>query len=164
MKKNTQAACRLIVIFAATALVAACSTTYGKMGYMGGVAAAPIANDVYRISAQGNGYTDATTIQDFALLKAAETTLGAGHTHFTIVDNRDSTDRAVGHTAGTFNNWGGGFMTYNPGISYNIVKPGEDIMIRVWTPKKGETIAPNTFNAQEVFNNINPRVKRSKDG
>lgn len=55
-------------------------------------------------------------------------------------------------------------MTYNPGISYNIVKPGEDLMIRVCPPKKGETVPPNTFNAQEVFNNINPRVKRSKDG
>lgn len=164
MKKDIQAALRLIVILASTSALGACSTTYGKMGLMGGVAAAPIANDVYRISAQGNGYTEATTIQDFVLLKAAETTLEAGQTHFTIVDNRDSTDRAVGQTAGTFNNYGGGFMTYNPGISYNIVKPGEDLMVRVWTPKKGEAIPSNTFAAQEVFNNINPRVKRSKDG
>jgi hypothetical protein len=34
--------------------------------------------DVYRINARGNVYTSADRVQDFALLKAAETTLAAG--------------------------------------------------------------------------------------
>lgn len=131
---------------------------------MGGVAAAPVTSDTYRISARGNGYTDATTIQDFVFLKAAETALAAGATHFTILNNRDATQKAYGQTAGSFNNWGNGFVTYNPGIGYDIVKPGEDLMVRVWTPKAGEQLPPNTFSAREVFDNINPRVKRSKNG
>lgn len=134
------------------------------MGLMGGVAAAPIANDTYRISASGNGYTDPTTIQDFALLKAAETTLEAGKTHFTIVGDRDATSTTTQNTGGSFNNYGGGFVSYNPGINYNVVKPGQDLMIRVWTPGPKDMMPPNTFSAQEVFNNINPRVKRSKEG
>jgi hypothetical protein len=159
--KTTVTQIALALVLAVT--LAACSTTYGKMGLTGGVAAAPVTSDTYRISARGNGFTDATTVQDYVLLKAAETALGAGQTHFTIVNNRDATDRSYGQTAGSFNNWGGGFVTYNPGMTYDIVKPGEDIMVRIWTPKKGEVLPPNTFNAQEVFNNINPRVKRSKE-
>lgn len=152
-----------MVVACATA-IAGCSTTYGKMGLTGGVAAAPIANDVYRISASGNGYTDATTIQDFALLKAAETALSAGKTHFSIVGDRDATSSTTQNTGGSFTNYGGGFIGYNPGVNYNVVKPGQDLMIRVWSPGPKDQVPGNTFNAQEVFDNINPRVKRSKDG
>jgi hypothetical protein len=133
------------------------------MGLAGGVEAAPMTNDTYRISARGNGYTDATTIQDYVYLKAAETTLGAGQTHFTIVNGTDRTDNAVGQTAGSFTNYGG-MAWYNPGITYNIVKPGEDLIIRVWTPGPKDMLPPNTYAAQQIYENINPRVKRSKDG
>lgn len=159
----TTIAKRTALAFALGVTLAACSTTYGKMGLTGGVAAAPVTSDTYRISARGNGFTDATTVQDYVLLKAAETAIGAGQSHFTIISNRDASNTSYGQTAGSFNNWGGGFVTYNPGVTYDIVKPGEDLMVRVWTPKKGEALPPNTFNAQEVFNNVNPRVKRSKE-
>jgi hypothetical protein len=33
----------------------------------------------------------------------------------------------------------------------------------IWTPRRGEAIPPNTFPAQEVFNNINPRVNAIKE-
>ena len=154
---------RFAALAALCACIAACSTTYGKMGFTGGVAAAPVTSDVYRISARGNAYTDQTVIQDYVLLKAAETTLAAGQTHFTILGGTDATAHATGQTAGTFNTFGS-FVTYNPGYTYDIIKPGQDANIRVWTPKGGEAIPPNTFPAQEVFDNINPRVKRSKDG
>lgn len=161
--KAKNAAARLALALSLAVTLAACSTTYGKMGLTGGVEALPVTSDTYRISARGNGFTDATTVQDYVLLKAAETAIGAGQTHFTIVNNRDASSTSYGQTSGSFNNWGGGFVTYNPGITYDIVKPGEDLMVRVWTPKKGEVLPTNTFNAQEVYTNINPRVKRSKE-
>jgi hypothetical protein len=154
----------LAVALIATAL-SACTTTYGEMGIGGGVTAAAVTSDTYRISARGNGYTDATTIQDYSLLKAAETTLAAGRTHFAILSGADATSRSYGQTAGTFNtNFYGNsaFTTYNPGYTYDIVKPGEDLMIRVFTPRQGQAIPPNAFNAQEVYDNINPRVKRTE--
>jgi hypothetical protein len=145
--------------------LSACSTSYGEMGFSGGVEAAAVTNDVYRISARGNGFTDATTIQDYSLLKAAETALGAGKTHFGVLSGNDTTTTSIGQTAGTFNTSVYGntaFTTYNPGVMYDIVKPGQDLMIRVFTPRAGEAIPPNAFNAQEVFNNINPRVERAE--
>ena len=53
-------------------VLAGCATKYQEMGFTGGVAAERITADTYRIVARGNGYTGNTTIQDYALLKAAE--------------------------------------------------------------------------------------------
>lgn len=148
----------IAVALVAATLLAGCSTTYSDMGAMGGVMAAPVTNDVYRISARGNGYTDATVIQDYVLLKAAETTLAAGKTHFEVINGRDATSSTTQQTAGTFGRGLFGGISYSPGFSYDIVKPGEDMMIRVFNG--GSAAVPNSYNAQEVFNNINPRVKR----
>jgi hypothetical protein len=148
------------VVIGAMVSLAACQTPYQEMGYEGGVAAVPITNNTYRISARGNGFTDPTTVQDYVLLKAAEVTLASGNSYFTIVNNRDATSSSVGQTAGTFQTSVIGntaFTTYNPGMTYNIVKPGEDLLIQVST-----SAMPGAFPAQEVFNNINPRVQRSK--
>lgn len=152
---------RFALIFVSILTLSGCSTTYGELGMDGGVAAAPITSDTYRISSRGNGFTDATVIQDFALLKAAEVTLAAGKTHFVIVDNADASTRSTGQTAGTFNNFGG-FATYNPGTTYDIVEPGKDLLIRVLTVGPGETAPQGSFPAQEVYDSINPRVERAE--
>lgn len=157
MFKRTAIALAATSILTAATILSGCATTYSEMGAMGGVMAAPVTNDVYRISARGNGYTDATTIQDYVLLKAAETTIAAGKTHFEVINNRDATSNVTQQTAGTFGRGLFGGVAYNPGFTYEIVKPGEDLMIRV-----SNTAGPNSYNAQEVFNNINPRVKRPK--
>lgn len=49
------------------------------------------------------------------------------------------------------------YSTYTPGSTYQIFKPGQDMMIRV-----GNFQAGSAFNAQEVYNAINPRVQRPK--
>lgn len=157
MIKKTVIALGATAMLAAATMLAGCSTTYSEMGAMGGVMAAPVTNDVYRISARGNGYTDSTTIQDYVLLKAAETTIGAGKSHFEIINNKDATSSVTQQTAGTFGRGLFGGISYSPGFNYDIVKPGEDLMIRV-----SNTASAGSYNAQEVFNNINPRVKRPK--
>ena len=66
------------------------------------------------------------------MLKAAEVTLAAVKSHFAVLS----------------------------GSVYDVVRPGEDLMIRMFTPAPGQALPSNVFPAQEVFNNINPRVKR----
>jgi hypothetical protein len=80
----------------AAAILSGCGTKYQEMGFTGGVAAEPVMTDVYRIVARGNGYTSADRIQDFALFKAAETTLAAGSNFFVVVDQTDRTKVDVG--------------------------------------------------------------------
>jgi len=111
------------------------------MGFAGGVKAEPVMTDVYRIVASGNGYTSADRIQDFALLKAAETTLAAGGNYFVVVDERNRTSVETGQTAGTAQTSVIGrtaITTYTPGSTYNIVKPGEALMIRRKLPNCGD--------------------------
>jgi hypothetical protein len=138
--------------------VTGCSTKYQEMGFTGGVAAQPVMTDVYRIVARGNGYTANATIQDFVLLKAAETTLNAGGTHFIVVN--ESNQSTVGQTPGTVNTSVYGHTavsTYSPGTTF--VKPGQDVLIKVLRLKPNETPPAGAFPAQDIAQTIGPRLK-----
>ena len=145
-------------------LVAACNTKYGEMGLTGGVTAQPITSNVYRIVARGNAYTGGTAIQDFALLKAAETAKATGHNYFQIVSSNNATSTSIGQTAGfsQTNVYGAAaFTTYTPGYVYDIIKPGQDLYIRVFTLPRGTSPPPGSYSAAEIIANIGPRVKRA---
>ena len=141
--------------------LAGCATKYQDTGFTGGARAEPVMTDVYRIVASGNGYTFADRVQDFALLKAAETTLAAGGNYFFIVNEADRTSVATGQTPATAqtNVMGNtAFTTYTP-ATYNIVKPGQAVLIRVLRLRPGEAPPPGAFSAQDIENTIGPRLK-----
>lgn len=147
--------------------IAGCATPYQESGLSGGVVASAITTDTYRISARGNAYTDAATVQDYVLLKAAETTTAAGATHFLILGGQDRTKVLQGQTAGTMNtNIVNGSIqtTYSPGVQYDMIKPGQDTMIQVITIPAGTAAPQGAFNAAEVFAAVNPRIKRPTGG
>ena len=129
---------------------------------MGGVSAEPVMTDVYRIIAHGNGYTSPDRVQDFALMKAAETTLAAGGNYFVVVDEKNRTSVVSGETAGTSTTSVIGrtaVTTYSPGATYNIVKPGEALMIRVLRLGPKDTPPPGAFPAQDIVNTMGPRLR-----
>ena len=102
----------------AFAVLSGCATKYQEMGFTGGVSAEPVMTDVYRIVGRGNGYTSSDRVQDFVLLKAAETTLAAGGSYFLIVNDADRTNVSVGQTSGTVQTnviGHSAFTTYSPG-------------------------------------------------
>jgi hypothetical protein len=142
---------------------AACATKYQEMGWTGGVSAQPITNDTYRVKAGGNAYTASSTVQDYVLLKAAETTVAAGKTHFVIINAEDTSKREIDQDAGVMNTTVHGSVTlttYTPGSTSVTVKPGKDVYIRVFTPKPNEPAIPNGIRAEEIIANIGPRVRR----
>jgi hypothetical protein len=73
-------AMKFVTTFLGFLIFAGCATKYQEMGFSGGVAAQQITADTFRIVARGNAYTGSTTVQDYVLLKAAETTKAAGAT------------------------------------------------------------------------------------
>jgi hypothetical protein len=81
-------------------MLGGCTTKYQDMGFAGGVEAEPVMTDVFRIIARGNGHTSADRVKDFALVKAADTTLAAGGNYFVIINAADRTNIATGQTAG----------------------------------------------------------------
>jgi len=60
------------------------ATPYQSSGMSGGVTASRIAADRFIIRSAGNGFTSLQQTRDFAVLRAAEATLAAGYTHFTV--------------------------------------------------------------------------------
>jgi hypothetical protein len=139
-----------------------CATKYQDMGFTGGVMAEPVMTDVYRIVARGNGYTSADRVQDFVLLKAAETTLAAGGNYFVLVDDKNRTSVVTGQTPATAQTNVVGntaFTTYSPGATYNIVRPGEALIIRVLRLRPNEAPPAGAFPAQDIANTIGPRLK-----
>jgi len=143
-------------------LLIGCGTKYQEMGFTGGVSAEQITKDTYRIVARGNGNTRSTTIQDYALLKAAETTKDAGATHFVIIGAADATrtDQIVvpGTSTTTFSG-NTAYTTRSPGYVDNIIKPGQDVHIRVLKLTPGQQM-PGAYAADEIIQFIGPRVKR----
>src|SRR5262245_16082424 len=143
--------------------LAACSTPYQEMGFAGGVSAQQLTEDTYRIVARGNGYTDRTAIQDYTVLKAAETTKKAGGTHFAIISANDaSRTHTVVDPGSAQTTYGGGmaFTTYSPATVSQYIKPGTDTYIRVVTVPPGKAAAPGLISADEIIRFVGPRVPR----
>jgi hypothetical protein len=133
------------------------------MGFTGGVATEQMSADVFRIKSRGNGYTDKSTVQDYVLLKAAETTKSAGGTHFQVINASDATEQQIVTTPGTANTSVYGstaFTTYTPVSTSVINKPGEDVYIRVLRLTRGQQPPAGVFAADEIVQFVGNRVKR----
>ena len=152
----------MLVVSTLFLILAGCTTKYQEMGFTGGVSAQQITSDTFRISARGNGSTGKTTIQDYALLKAAETTKSAGGTHFIVVSAADASSASTIVTPGTSTTTFSGNTAYtirSPGSVDNIVKPGQDVYIRVLKLAPGQQVQ-GSFAADEIIQFIGPRVQR----
>jgi hypothetical protein len=143
-------AIHLVTLAATVNLLVGCSTPYQEMGFSGGVTAQPITRDTYRIVSRGNSYTSTTAVQDYVLLKAAETTKQAGGTHFALISARDAS--RVSYE--TF--YDRGFASTDTEI-----KPGEDAHIRVLKLSPGTSAPTGAYNADEIIQFVGSRVKRS---
>jgi hypothetical protein len=120
--------------------------------------------DVFRIKSRGNGYTSASTVQDYVLLKAAETTKSVGATHFQMISATDATQQEIVSTPGTMNTsvYGGtAFTTYTPPSTSVLNKPGQDVYIRVLRLPGGQQSPAGVFAADEIIQFIGGRVKRA---
>lgn len=69
-------------------LLVGCATTYQPSSFSGGFSETRLDQNVFRVSFEGNGYTDAQRAEDFALLRSAELALKHGFTHFAIISAR----------------------------------------------------------------------------
>jgi hypothetical protein len=144
-------------------LLAACSTPYQEMGFRGGVRSDQVTANTYRIVANGNSFTGRRAIQDYTLLKAAETTKAAGGTHFVIVDAQDASrvsyDVSPGRATTVFSG-NIASTTYSPARAHADVKPGQDTYIRVLTIAAGMPIPPDAYSADEIIQFIGSRVTK----
>jgi Flp pilus assembly protein TadG len=148
---------------AAAIVLAGCGTKYQEMGFSGGVSAQRMTSDVVRISARGNGYTSNTTVQDYALLKAAETTKEMGGSHFAVISAEDASRVGTVTTPGTAQTSVHGHVattTYTPGSTETFIKPGKDAYIRVLRISPGSPPPAGAISADEIIKFVGSRVER----
>jgi hypothetical protein len=153
---------KVAICIVLSAMLSACATKYGEMGFAGGVKTEQITSDVWRVVARGNGYTQASKVQDFVLLKSAELTLSQGGTHFVIAGSQDQASVGVvtAPSTATVNRIGNtAFISTSPGYSETIVKPGQDAYVRVIKEVPGQQLPPGAFNAAEIDRIVGARLR-----
>ncbi len=149
---------KLIFVFISLVLMG-CATGYQKDGLGGGFKDTKISEDLYRISFQGNAYTDRQQAADYALLRAAEVTTENGFNYFAILDEREGSQTihyvspSSTDVKGTFRgNQFSGTTTQTGGQSYLFNLPNQRFIIRTFKTKPG--IEGIVYDANEVITNL----------
>lgn len=132
-----------ILFISIVLLLQACATTYQRMGFLGGVNSKPMTKDIFIVEAKGNSFTSESTIEDYLLLKAAETTIENKAKYFTILEKQDRSK------VSPYTN------PYNGVTSFNY-KPASSIYIKVFTIMPTDTEV--VFEANDVILTIKNRV------
>jgi hypothetical protein len=161
-------AARIAAIIVAALTLDGCATTYHEMG-LSGVAAEQMTADTWRIRARGNAVTSRAQIQDYVLLKAAETTEAAGATHFQIISEADAGSGTTVVPRRTADPSGLELQqqrvarrTLRTGAG--LIEPGEDAYIRVLKLAPGQQPSgAGVFSAAEIIQFVGARVKRASE-
>jgi hypothetical protein len=136
--------------------LAACATGYNTRG----VVAVPLGTDLYRVEANLNQHSNQSMVQDYLLLRAAETALQAGAHGFTVVSNQDTTRQRTLMTGGgartQVNAFGTATTTYTPP---NLTQQEFPRGMMVISLVRGANRPQGYFSAQELERAIRPRVK-----
>lgn len=124
---------KMITPLCLVAILSACATAYKSDGITGGFSETQLAENVWRVTFHGNGYTREERAEDLALLRSADLTLEKGYTHFALASSRSNTKTetyttpTTSHTTGSVYSSGnyatGSATTYtNGGDTYLISK------------------------------------------
>jgi len=120
-------------------------------------------DDIFQVSFDGNGYTDRAEAGDFALLRAADTTIENGYRYFVVLDERDLsrsgsfTTPMSSQTRGAAQVRGNQLRysettQYHGGDTINFVLPNKTYMIRAF--KEKPSTENMVFNAQDLSENL----------
>ena len=115
-------------------LLLGCATPYQKLGDTGGYLQQKLAEDVYRITFRGNGFTDYKRANDFALLRAAEIGKKLGYSYLSVEGEEDYYRTTIvdtgstSYSSGSAYGYGNSASYYGTTTTYNnqmpIIKPG----------------------------------------
>ena len=67
-------------------MLAGCATAYQSKGLTGGYSDLQIAENMFKVGFEGNGYTNPQRARDYALLRSAELALGNNYKYFVILE------------------------------------------------------------------------------
>lgn len=150
------------------ALFAASCTSYGDMGFTGGVEHRQIGQQAYLIRAGGNAFARLNQIEDFVYLRAAEIGRENGYTHFMLASD-DSGYRSETFTTGGYNYSGttscfGGVCNSYGNMSgpttSTVNKPEAEMRVIFFTSEQYASLSPQeqamTLMVDSVWNDLAP--------
>ena len=133
-------------------------TSYQEQGLTGGFTDTQLDDNVWEVTFNGNGYTSADRVRDFALLRASEIALTNGYAYFAVADDRDSSKTSTQQTQGygsysasCAGNTCSGTSSYTPGTTYNVTKHGNSRIAIMYREKPADTFV---YNARMVFDQV----------
>lgn len=128
-----------------TLAVAAC----GPTSYGSGVSASRIDQTTMQISARGNGWTDASTVREHALLRAAQETLKAGYGHFQVLSVSDQTRSMTAIVPG--------YTPQSMSYAVDIEKPAVAGVMRMYPGPKPPGAPYGWYDAREIVTHLGPK-------
>ena len=96
--------------------LSACGTTYQSQSWTGGFSEVQLDENIFEITFKGNAFVDASTVRDYAMLRAAEVTLDHGFEYFVVADEDNWTKIQTVTTGGNSST-----TTYSGTVSGNMV-------------------------------------------
>ncbi len=159
---------RLLSALLATFLFAGCSTSlyYGPKTGAGGWSVDRLAADSFRVNFQASSYATDNIVDDYALLKAAETTQEYGFRYFTVLSKQDisrttEVDQwANSYDTGTYGPTGGmtaSTQSYNQAAS--VYRPGSSLKIMCYRKPPAPNPPGEFYDAQEVITRLRARYR-----
>ena len=100
--------------------ISGCATPYQRAGGMGGYSETQLAENVFKVSFDGNGFIGPDRVTDYALLRSAEVALENGFKYFAIVDGKSYSIQSTFTTPATTNAYvsGNGNSVYGTATTY----------------------------------------------
>lgn len=144
-------------------------TTYGEMGFTGGVQALQVNATTWEINAVGNAYSNELRMRDFMLLKASEVALENGFTHFVPSEaSTSSTERLIGtpgqvETSAACSGRGCAASSAATGPTYNTYRFPEGRLRAVFVRiADGAAVPADAISASLMYKQLAPKYLGSK--
>ena len=146
-----------------------CATTYQSQGFSGGFEETRLAEDVFQVTFNGNGYTSDQRASDLSLLRSADLTLLNGYRYFALMGGDVSSknysyttpERTV--TTGTVQTYGNTSQvnaysqTYG-GQTYSVSKPTATKLFQMFRDRP-QLATGLAFDAKFVCDSIGQKYK-----
>jgi hypothetical protein len=156
------------ILLAASALLTACATPYGKYGILGGYTDSRIDENTFSISVDTNGFTNQQTTSMHALYRAAELTIENGFDFFVISNGANNSSSMAMAMPGastsrtTVNAYGSTAYartttTYAPTTVVPIVFPNSTLVIKSFKGTKPEGVA-SAYDARSLIKHLGPQI------
>lgn len=152
---------RSFLITASFGLLAGCATPYQPMGYAGGYQSNWVSPNTLSVTVMGNGFTDSNRVREMALVQSAERARESGFCYFIFggaVDQSSVTQTympgsTTTTTTGTVvgNSFYGTSTSYGGGYYMPVFRPGETLMVHMFTTPPPGYRPGQFFSVQEII-------------